>query len=88
MARTASSKSAVGVTIIALLPPSSSRLRPSRPATTFATARPMRVLPVAEISGNFSLAASASPTSRPPTTTDEIAGGTQSHSFATSCTIF
>ena len=43
IARVASSRSAVGATIIALLPPSSSRQRPSRAATTGATARPMRV---------------------------------------------
>ncbi len=66
MARTASSGSALGRTISALLPPSSSRLRPSRPATATATARPMRTEPVAEISGSAGDAARRAPTSPPP----------------------
>ena len=71
MARVASSRSAVGVTIIALLPPSSSRQRPRRLATVWATAWPMRVEPVALISGSFRDAASAWPTSALPMTTLE-----------------
>ncbi len=47
MPRTARSRSADGATMAALLPPSSSSSRPNRPATRGATARPMRVEPVA-----------------------------------------
>ncbi len=47
MPRTARSRSADGATIAALLPPSSSSSRPKRPATRGATARPIRVEPVA-----------------------------------------
>ena len=47
MPRTARSRSADGATIAALLPPSSSSSRPRRPATRGATARPIRVEPVA-----------------------------------------
>ena len=42
-------RSAVGATMMALLPPSSSSRRPKRCATRGASARPMRVLPVAEV---------------------------------------
>ena len=50
MPRTVRSRSAEGATIAALLPPSSSSSRPKRPATTGATARPIRVEPVADTS--------------------------------------
>ena len=67
--RVASSRSAVGATIAALLPPSSRISRPKRAATTGATARPMRVEPVAETIATPSWAARAAPTSAPPWTT-------------------
>src|SRR5262249_8170796 len=50
-ARTTNSGSASSITITPLLPPSSSSDRPSRSETDFATIRPMRVDPVALISG-------------------------------------
>ena len=49
--RTARSRSADGVMMAALLPPSSRIERPKRAATTGATARPMRVEPVADKTG-------------------------------------
>src|SRR6185437_374778 len=48
MARKARSRSAEGVTMVAALPPNSNSERPKRAATAVPTARPMRVLPVAE----------------------------------------
>ena len=69
MPRTASSRSADGATTAALLPPSSRISRPKRPATTGATARPMRVEPVADTMATASWRASASPTSAPPWST-------------------
>ena len=68
MARTARSRSAFALTITALLPPSSSRHRPSRPATAEATRRPTAVEPVNETSGIRRSAASRAPISPPPTT--------------------
>ncbi|CPP49489.1 Uncharacterised protein [Bordetella pertussis] len=50
MPRVAISRSALGATMMALLPPSSSRTRPKRCATRGPTCRPMRVEPVAETS--------------------------------------
>src|SRR5208283_4393965 len=44
-------RSAEGVMIIALFPPSSKSVRPNRFATNVATARPILVEPVAETSG-------------------------------------
>ena len=61
MPRTASSRSADGATTAALLPPSSRIRRPKREATTGATARPMRVEPVADTMATPSCAASAAP---------------------------
>ena len=52
MARRARSRSAEGATIMALLPPSSSRLRPKRAATRGPTSLPILVLPVALTSGS------------------------------------
>ena len=49
MPRVARSRSALGATTAALLPPSSSRNRPSRAATRGASSRPIRVEPVALI---------------------------------------
>ena len=63
------SRSALGQTTIALLPPSSSRLLPIRPATLCATAAPMRVLPVALTSGTSLCADSVLPISAPPIST-------------------
>ena len=51
MARRVRSRSAVGATIAALLPPSSRMARAKRAARRGATARPIAVLPVAETSG-------------------------------------
>ena len=65
MPRTASSRSADGATTAALLPPSSRIRRPKRDATTGATARPIRVEPVADTMATPSWAASAAPTSAP-----------------------
>ena len=69
MPRTARSRSAVGATIAALLPPSSRISRPNRPATIGATARPIRVEPVADTMATSGWAASAAPTSAPPCST-------------------
>ena len=69
MPRVARSRSADGATIAALLPPSSRIRRPNRDATTGATARPIRVEPVADTIATPSWAASAAPTSAPPCTT-------------------
>ena len=52
MARTAISRFASAVTMIALFPPSSRIVLPKRPATVCATCRPMTVDPVNEISGS------------------------------------
>ena len=68
MPRTARSRSADGATMAALLPPSSSSSLPNRPATSGATALPIRVEPVAEISATRGSSTSASPTSAPPST--------------------
>src|SRR5687768_9943213 len=63
-----------------LLPPSSKSDRPSRWATVAATALPIRTEPVAEIRGNFGDSANRCPTSAPPITRLEIAGGTSAAS--------
>ena len=44
-------RSALGVTMIALFPPNSSNDLPNLPATAVPTIFPIRVLPVADISG-------------------------------------
>ena len=51
MPRSASGKSADGVTMAALLPPSSKIERPKRAATTGPSLAPIRVDPVAETTG-------------------------------------
>ena len=72
---------------MALLPPSSRIVRPKRGPTTSAMRRPMRQLPVAEISGTRRSASMMSPTSLPrPTTRLKTPG--QSNSFMTSSQIF
>ena len=75
MPRTARSRSAEGVTIIALLPPSSSRQRPKRCATRGPTSRPMRVLPVADTSATRASSTIASPMSRRPIATHDSPAG-------------
>ncbi len=75
MPRTARSRSADGATMAALLPPSSSSSRPNRPATRGATARPMRVEPVALSSATRGSSTSAWPTSAPPSSTADTAAG-------------
>ena len=69
MPRAARSRSALGATMIALLPPSSSRQRPKRAATRGPTARPMRVEPVADSSATWGWSTSASPTAAWPMNT-------------------
>jgi len=61
--RAARSMSASGITMMALFPPSSRSVRPSLLPTTSPTRRPMRVLPVALMSGKRRSASIASPTS-------------------------
>ena len=63
---TARSRSADGATMAALLPPSSSRLRPNRAATRGPTSRPIRVEPVALTSATRGSSTSCSPTVRSP----------------------
>ncbi len=75
MPRTARSRSADGATTAALLPPSSSRVRPKRAATTGPTCAPIRVEPVAETRATCGWATRASPTSRPPSTSRETSAG-------------
>ena len=65
-ARTARSTSASSMTMTALLPPSSSRLRPRRWATLTPTSRPTATDPVNETSGSRGSSASQPPTSAPP----------------------
>ena len=62
------SKSAFSVMIMALLPPSSSKLLPSRAPTAALTALPIRVEPVADIKGRRVSLAINSPISRSPIT--------------------
>ena len=77
--RVVRSRSALGATTAALLPPSSSSERPNRSATRGPTARPMRVEPVALSSATPAWSTSASPTSAPPTSTwPRSAGAPQS----------
>ncbi|MCY1543750.1 hypothetical protein D9M68_795800 [compost metagenome] len=68
MPRTARPRSALGVRIMALLPPSSRMLRPKRAATLGPTSRPMRVLPVALTSGTRGSSTSTAPAWRSPMT--------------------
>ena len=68
IARLASSRSALGATIVALFPPSSSSTRPKRCATRGPTTRPIAVDPVAETNAIRGSSTNASPTSRPPWT--------------------
>ena len=61
---------------MALFPPNSKSDRPKRPATAFATALPIRVLPVALTRGTMGSLLNISPTSAMPFTTQESAAGT------------
>src|ERR1700746_835087 len=72
---TAMSRSALGVTISALLPPSSRIVRPSRPLTALATLNPILVEPVADNNGILGSSANFWPTVfRSPTSRVKIAG--------------
>ena len=68
MPRTARSRSADGVTIAALLPPSSSSALPNRCATRGPTCWPIRTEPVALTSATRGSSTRSSPISRPPWT--------------------
>ena len=65
-ASAAISRLADGVTIMALLPPSSRMHRPKRLATIGATLRPIAVLPVALTTATPESSASLRPASAPP----------------------
>ena len=67
--RVVRSRSAVGLTTAALLPPSSRRERPNRSATRGPTARPIRVEPVALSRATPGWSTRACPTSAPPMST-------------------
>ena len=69
------SRSALGATIAALLPPSSRIWRANRAASTGATARPIAVDPVADSSATRRSAASASPVTRPPISSEHNPSG-------------
>src|SRR5208282_2311727 len=69
-------RSAEGVMIIALFPPSSKSVRPNRFATDVATARPILVEPVAETSGTRLSPANSCPIEGPPVIRLQIAGST------------
>ena len=74
-ARVVSARSADGATIAALFPPSSSKLRPRRPATSGASAAPIAVEPVALSNGSRASSAIATATSAPPCTIWTRSGG-------------
>src|SRR5690606_18190053 len=84
IAGSARSRLALGVRIIALLPPSSSKARPSRAPTALPTALPIGIEPVAETSGRLCEVEIDSPVSRRPMTTGLIPAGTHSVSAITS----
>ena len=74
--RTTRSRSALGATIAALLPPSSSSERPSRAAIRGASSLPICVEPVAETSGIRGSSASWTARSAPPITSSASPSGT------------
>ena len=77
IARSASSRLALGVTITALLPPNSMIVRPNRRWTVSATCCPILQEPVAEINGRRASAIFRSPTvSLDPIVNVKIAGST------------
>ncbi len=75
MPRSASSRSALGATMAALLPPSSRICRAKRAARRGATARPMAVEPVAETSATRAWSTSTPAESRPPGSRMARSGG-------------
>ena len=88
MLEMAKSRFALDVTMMALLPPNSSMVRPRRFPTTSATRSPTRQDPVADIRGRRLSCSRRSPTVEPlPTTREKIAGSTL-FSMQTSAAIF
>ena len=81
--RIASSKSALGATIAALFPPSSSKTLPSLRPTTSATERPIGTEPVALTRATPRFAARDIPTSAPPCAIWCKSSGTQEYSAKT-----
>ena len=80
------SRSASGITMMALLPPSSRRTRPNRSATTAPTRLPMRQEPVAEMSGRRRSATMVSPTSASvPMTSPKRSAGSSPLGRKSSC---
>ncbi len=84
MPRVVRSRSAEGVTMAALLPPSSRSERPNRSATRGPTARPIRVDPVALSRAIPRESTNACPTSAPPRTTELRPAGAPSSAIARS----
>ena len=82
MPRVARSRSALALTMAALLPPSSSSERPNRPATRGPTARPIRVEPVALSRATPGWSTRASPTSGPPIRTCDRSVGAPTSAMA------
>ena len=82
MPRMVRSRSALALTTAALLPPSSSSVRPNRPATRGPTAWPIRVDPVALSSATPGWSTRAWPTSAPPISTCDTSGGAPSSAMA------
>ena len=81
--RNAKSRSALSLTIAALLPPSSRIVLAKRDAATCPTARPIAVLPVAETSAMRGSATNVAPISHAPMTTCESPSGASSKSLST-----
>ena len=77
-----STRSADGATTAALFPPSSRRLRPSRPATSGASAAPIAVDPVALTNGRRRSPAIATATAASPSTTWTRSAGAPASSAA------
>ncbi len=80
MAGSTRSMFALGVTMIALLPPNSRIVRPRRFPTVSATRKPIWVLPVNEINGTRLSMRIRSPTVDPLPTTRENTAGSMSFS--------
>ena len=88
--RTTRSRSALGATTAALLPPSSRSERPSRAAMRGASSLPIAVEPVAETSGIRPSSASCTARSAPPTTSSKSPSGTspnRSAARSSSCVV-
>ncbi|CFS23892.1 Uncharacterised protein [Mycobacterium tuberculosis] len=75
MPRTASSRSADGATMAALLPPNSSSTRPKRRATRGPTCWPIRTEPVADNNATRGSSTSCAPRSAPPNSRPPTAAG-------------